>query len=198
MSVDFVQRGEVRFFSALEPLFVPIDSVVPADYNYNNGDLEEIQASIEDNGMFEVIKVRRATGEIIAGSHTWMVCKMMGSDVAPVVHYDVSEVEAKKMMVAHNETAKRARPDKGLLLALLDEITEETGDLRGTSVSEAEHKALRALEEAPLVLDETSQWPTFSVRVPPNVLHDFMRLTEQADTDRGRFEMMMRMAGWKK
>lgn len=191
----FLRSGMVRFHADLEPLMRPIDSISPAPYNYNNGDVEVITQSVEMNGMYRPVYVQKATGHIIAGNHTWMACKTLGSNTIPVVLLDVDDTTAKRIMVEDNEAARKAIPDSGLLLSLLDEIHDETGEYLA-SVTERDVEVLRALNEIPLDTDEFGQWPTFSVKVPPNVLRGFMHLTREADDDRGRFELMLRLAGW--
>lgn len=192
----FIRSGMVRFHEDLEPLMRPIDSVKPAPYNYNNGDVDLIAESIETNGMYRPIYVQRSTGHIIAGNHTWMACKQLGADSIPFVVLDVSDVEAKRLMVTDNETARHSQPDSGLLLALLSEIEEAEGDVRGSGMTDQDVEVLRHLNEIPLEHDEFGQWPTFTVKLPPHVLRAFMNMTREADDDRSRFELLLRLAGW--
>jgi ParB-like chromosome segregation protein Spo0J len=192
----FVRSGMVRFHAGLEPLMYPIDEVTPAPYNFNNGDLDAITQSVETSGMYRPIYVQRSSGHIIAGNHTWMACKALGADTVPIVFLDVDDVQAKRIMVADNQTANLAQPDNGLLMALLDEINDEAGDLTGTGFTDRDLETLRALNEIPLETDEFGQWPTFTVKLPPNVLRAFMYLTDEADDDRARFELLLRLAGW--
>lgn len=145
----FVRSGMVRFHKDLVPLMQPIDEVLPAPYNYNNGDVEVIAKSIEMNGMYRPVQVQRSTGNIIAGNHTWMACQMLGAKAIPVVYLDVDDVTAKRIMVEDNEAARKAIKDNGLLLALLDEIHEETGEYLA-SITERDVEELRALAEMPL------------------------------------------------
>lgn len=185
----------VRFYPDLEPLMAPIDSMIPAPFNYNNGDVEEIAASVEKNGMYRPIQVWQKTDEILMGNHTWLAVKSLGAEVIPRVYCDVDEITAKRLMVADNEIARRARPDNGLLLPLLDQIKDAEG-LIGTGVTEGELEVLRQLNQIPLETDEFGQWPTFSVQLPPNVLQGFRYMTREADDDRQAFELLLRLAGW--
>lgn len=191
----FVRSGMVRFHGDLEKMLTPIDSVQPAPFNYNNGDVEVICESIEMNGMYRPIFVQRSTGYIIAGNHTWLACKALDAHDVPVVMLDVDDVTAKRIMIEDNEAARKAIPDNGLLFGLLSQIKEETGTLLA-SVTEQDYEVLKALNEIPLETDEFGQWPTFTVKVPPHVLQAFMYLTRQAEDDRGRFELLLRLAGW--
>lgn len=189
----FVRSGMVRFHEELEPLMRPIDSVEPAPYNYNNGDVEALASSVEVSGMYRPVYVQKSTGLIIAGNHTWLACKALGADVIPVIVLDVDDAGAKRIMVADNHIASLAQPDHGLLLALLDEIPSPE---IGTGLSEHDIEVIRALNDIPLDTDDFAQWPTFTVKVPPHVLRGFMFMTREADDDRQRFELILRLAGW--
>lgn len=191
----FLRSGMVRFHESLGPLMEHIDSISPAPYNYNSGDVEVIEHSIEMNGMYRPVYVQSATGDIIAGNHTWMACKKLGSGVVPVVRLDVDDTTAKRIMIEDNEAARKAVPDHGLLLTLLDEIHAETGEYL-SSITERDVEVLRALNEIPLESDEFGQWPTLTFQVPPGARRAFYRMTEGADTDSDRFQLLLRLAGW--
>lgn len=193
----FLRSGRVRFHNGLAPLMCPIDSITPAPYNYNNGDVDAVCESIETSGMYRPVYVQQSTGNIIAGNHTWSACKELGADVVPVVYLDVDDSKARRIMVADNQIASLAQPDNGLLVALLDEIDDEYG-LLGTGLTQMEVERLRLLNDIPLDTEEDSfgSWPTFTVKVPPHVMREFMWRTRGADDDRQRFEMLLRLAGW--
>lgn len=191
-----LRSGMVAFYKDLEPLMRPIDAVEPAPYNYNNGDVDAISESIEINGVYRPIYVQQSTGHIIAGNHTWMACKRLGAEQVPVVVLDVSDTQAKRIMVADNQTARLAEPDNGLLVSLLNEIEHEAGALLGTGFSDKDAETLRHLNEIPLETEDFAQWPTFSVQLPPHVLREFRYRTREAEDDRQAFELMMRFAGW--
>lgn len=191
----FLRSGFVKFHRDLAPLMHDINSVVPAPYNYNNGDVEMIARSVEMNGMYRPIYVQRSTGYILAGNHTWMACQTLDAHAIPVVMLDVDDVTAKRIMVEDNEAAKKSVADNGLLLALVNEIHDETGEYLA-SISERDVEILEHLNQIPLETDEFAQWPTFSVRLPPHVLRAFMGMTKEAGDDRSRFELLLRLAGW--
>lgn len=193
---DWLVSGQVRFHKSLGPLLVDIDSVHPAPYNYNNGDVDAIEQSIRHVGMYRPIYVQASTEDIVAGNHTWLACKQMESRVIPRIDLDWDDEKAKRAMVADNEIARKAQPDKGLLLDLLDQIKEHTGDIEGTGITEEEMDTLRALNDIPLDTEEFAQWPTFTVQVPPHVLRGFRYMTREADDDRQAFELILRLAGW--
>lgn len=192
----FLRSGMVRFHEGLAPLLQPIDSVSPAPYNYNNGDIDALSESIEINGVYRPVYVQASTRHIIAGNHTWMAVKGLGAEAIPVVALDVDDQHAKRIMIADNQTARLAEPDNGLLLALLAEIKDETAGMLGTGMSEKDYEVLQALNEIPFDADEFARWPVISVRVPPHVKAAWLEMTSDAVSDRERFELMMRRAGW--
>lgn len=191
-----LHSGHVKFHESLQPLMVGIDEVERHPENYNNGAVEEIERSIEINGMYRPIFVQRETGFIIAGNHTWEVCKSMGADMIPVVYLDVDEIEALQIMLADNEVARLAMPDNAALLATLNRIQEEGGDITSTGKTERDMEALQHLADIANEYDEFAQWPTITVQVPPAVRKAYLHMTREADTDRDRFELMLRFAGW--
>lgn len=192
-----IRSGMVKFHESLGPLMRDIDSIQPAPYNYNNGDVEAVAQSIEVSGMYRPVYVQASTGHIIAGNHTWLACKTLGAEEVPVVELDVDDTGAKRIMVADNKIAQMAQPDTGLLLALLREIdSDET--LVGTGFTDEDMAVLEHLNNIPLEheSDSYAQWPTFSVKVPPHVLRGFHYMTREADDDRQKFELVLRLAGW--
>lgn len=189
----YLRSGRVRFHRALAPLMVPIDSVEPSPFNYNNGDVERIIESIQAVGMYRPIQVQASTGLITSGNHTWVACKEMGAEYIPVIPAEWSDDDAKRQMVGDNEIARLAVPDRGLLLNLLNDLPDPEV---GTGLTERDIAVLRALEDIPLDTQEFASWPTFTVQLPPSVLADFMFMTKEAETDRERFELLMKLAGW--
>lgn len=191
-----VRSGMVTFHDEVQDKLVAIDSVRPHPDNYNNGDVEKIMDSIVTNGMYRPVVVQRSTGFVLAGNHTWMACKELDSEHIPVTYLDVDDVTAKKIIVADNEIARQAKPDRGLLQALLDDINSHDS-LVGTGFNAAELEALRALNDIPA--EDTSdhmQWPTLCFQLPPHAKKAFYDLTEQAGGDNERFALLIRLAGW--
>jgi hypothetical protein len=188
--------GSVAYHDDLAPLMQDIDSVHPHPENYNNGDTSDIRDSIMVSGMYRPIYVQRSTGDIVAGNHAWGVCKELGATQIPLVQLDIDNTTAKRIMVADNEIARNARPDNGLLLALLTELSE-TDTLIGTGYDDQRLLQLATYVEMPMD-DESDHksWPSLCFQVPPHVKEAFLAMTDVAGGDRERFELMMRLAGW--
>lgn len=191
--MGFIWSGRVRYFEALKPLLVPIDSVHPAPYNYNNGDVEFIEESILAEGMYRPIQTQEATDDIVIGNHTWMACKALDADLIPVVPLPVSTETATRLMIADNEIARRAMPDKGLLLDLLARVNNPHV---GTGLTERDIEVMTLMEMIPLETNEFAQWPSFTAQMPPHVMKAFMHYTRECDTDACRIELLLRLAGW--
>jgi hypothetical protein len=191
-----ILSGGVRFHDSLEPLMVPIDSVQPHPENYNDGDVDEIRASIRGIGMYGPIKVQSSTGHIVAGNHTWLVCKELGAQTIPVVALDIDDLTAKRVLVYDNGTARRAKPDHAALLSLLDQISDGVGTLEGSGYTDFDREAIKALADIPLEYDEFAQWPTLTLQVHPRLLKAYHHITREADTASDKFEVLLRLAGW--
>lgn len=192
-----IRSGEVLFHADLEPLMVPIDSVHQHPENYNCGDVEALAESIHHNGMYRPIYVQESTGYIIAGNHTWTACKELHSDKVPVVMLDVDHEQALKIMLADNRIASLAMPDDGLLLNLLEKLAVNSADaLAGTGYNAHDLEVLKHLQDIPNENDEFGQWPTLTIQVHPRTRAAFYNMTNEADGDRERFELLLRLAGW--
>lgn len=146
VATDWIRSGDVRYHADLERLLVDIDSVTQHPDNYNNGDLDAITESIETNGMYRPVYAQRSTGYLVAGNHTWVVCKSLHALQIPVVFLDVSDIAAKRILVSDNQIASLAMPDPGMLLQLLEELEAAEG-LMGTGVDPSELDRLRNLAD---------------------------------------------------
>jgi len=185
----------VAFHESLQPLLVDIDSVEPHDSNYNNGDVELITDSIVTNGMYRPIYVQKDTNKIVAGNHTWLACKELGATQIPVIMLDMDELTALRVMVGDNEIAKKAQPDTGQLVEILERLNAECG-LLGTGMTELELDQLRALNELPLESPEHASWPTLCFQIHPSLRDAFYEMTKIAGGENERFGLLLKLAGW--
>lgn len=192
-----IRDGQVRYHEDLVNTLVPIDNVQQHPENYNNGDVEQIIDSIVTDGMYRTISVQRSTGYIVAGNHTWEACKHLDATQIPVTYLDISENTARRIMLKDNRLASLARPDRAAELALLQSVQEHSDEgLRGVGYTEADVEVIKMLAEMPLETDEFAQWPTLSIQLHPRILRAFRHVTREADNDRDRFEVLLRLAGW--
>lgn len=83
---------------------VAIDSIRPYGKNPRIGNTAAIADSLAQNGQFRPIVVNKATGEILAGNHTWKAAKSLGWNRINIVYVDVDEEKAKRIVLADNRT----------------------------------------------------------------------------------------------
>jgi hypothetical protein len=108
--------------------------------NPNRGDEAVIDESIDVNGWYGAVTAQKSTGYIVAGNHRYRVAKAKGMKEIPVIWKDVDDESALRIMLADNQTARRADPDEEKLTALLQSLP----DLGGTGYD----SALSPLEQA--------------------------------------------------
>lgn len=196
----WLRSGIVRFFEALRPLMVPIDSVQPHPGNNNNGDEDVVRESILVNGMYRPVQFQQSTGYVLAGNTTWNVVKSLDALCIPVVGLPVNDIEALRILHVDNASAAQAKIDEGLTLEILQKIRDYEGSLEGTGVTDAQLAIMEHQAEVPLEfdVDPYEGWPTLSAQVAPETFRAFMEMTEDAEDDgnRGRLEYLMKMTGW--
>lgn len=119
----------VRFPKKVEPLLVPIEQVHQHPDNPNNGDLDELIASIQRFGFVTVITADAKTGEIIAGNHRYQALLALGATRIPVLWVDHwGNDDRLGYLVGDNEIGRRARMDKSALAEILTYLkTTEMG-----------------------------------------------------------------------
>lgn len=188
-----IHDGLVRYHDDLKNLMVDINDLQPHPANPNNGDLDAVAESIQVNGMYRPIYAQTSTRTILAGHTTWGACHELGATHVPVLWLDIDDKTALKIVLADNKTAHLATLDPALEAAALLSLDD---DLDGTGYT-PDLELLTRLAETPLTdTDLQDPWPTLCVQVPPHVRNAYLSLTSAAGSDRERFEMMLRLAGW--
>jgi DNA modification methylase len=134
--------------------YVPIDDLVPFPGNPRRGNVAAIKHSLEQNGQYRPIVVRRQTMEVLAGNHTMQAAKELGWTEIAVTFVDCDEEQAKRIALVDNRTNDLATYDDAELAALLTELPS----LEGTGYDQA------ALDE---LLDSLSPAPVLEDEVPP-------------------------------
>ncbi len=128
---------------------VPITMIEQHPDNANNGDLEAIETSLEVNGLYAPILVQRSTGYIVAGNHRYVAAMGLGATSMPVIYLDISEIEAKRIMVADNRTARLGMDDEAQMAALLSDLFATDPGLAGTGYSYDDFDRIRvSMDEA--------------------------------------------------
>jgi ParB-like chromosome segregation protein Spo0J len=132
----------IRFHPALADLMVPAQSLFPNPENANNGDVDEIVASILTNGCYRPVYAT-GDGEIVAGHHLYAALLELGAVMVPVMYVEADESGARRIMLADNRIAALAKTDDALLLQLLQMVSHEDKGLTGTGFDERYLAALR-------------------------------------------------------
>lgn len=117
----------VRIPVTLRPLEVPVGELRPYAANPRNGDTEALRASLEAHGQYRPVVVRKGTGEILAGNHTYAAAVELGWDRIAATFVDVDEDEAKRIVLVDNRTSDLAGYDDGALVALLQSLPDTAG-----------------------------------------------------------------------
>lgn len=101
--------------------------------NPNRGDELSIAESIDYNSWYGAVVAQKSTGYILAGNHRFRAAVELGYKEIPVIWKDVDDEAALRIMLADNQTARRADPDEEKLTAILQSLP----DLGGTGYDSA-------------------------------------------------------------
>lgn len=124
---------------------IAVELLDPHPQNPNRGDLAVIEESMEINGFYGAVTVRvspetRGRYQILAGEHRWRTATKKGAEFVPCIVVDADDVEAARIMLVDNESAKRSSYDPHKLTAVLATL----GSIDGTGFDLA---ALEDFEE---------------------------------------------------
>lgn len=183
--------GEI---SVLDTRTVPIVQLKMYYKNPNRGDTALIMESIKQNGQFRpvVVNIGNFTGrrnEILAGNHTYMAMRKLGREEILASFVDVDDDQARRIVLADNETAAKGNTDDALVAELLSSLSDYTG----TGYSEAEVNAIfadmaEAAEEAEKeAAKDAAEREAFrddpDYQEPDEYAEDFADEREEPDTD---------------
>lgn len=133
---------------------VKTSSLKPFDGNPRVGDVGAIAKSLEKNGQYRPIVVRRETDEILAGNHTWKAARSLKWATIKVTYVEnISDEDARRIVLADNRYADLGSYDNEALSALLSSLPNLDGtgydddflkDLLGDVSSESAKDALES------------------------------------------------------
>lgn len=107
---------------------LPIDIFVPYPGNPRIGDVDAIARSLQVNGQYRPIVVRRDTREILAGNHTWKAAKSLGWETILVTYVDgITDTQAARIVLADNRFGDLGSYNVPDLTALLDSLPSLEG-----------------------------------------------------------------------
>lgn len=142
----------------------PLDDLILLPGNPRKGDVSKIADSLARFGQLKPIVVDN-DGVILAGNHTYQAARMLGwSQVAAVTASELEGAERSAFALADNRLSDLATYEDEALLAMIQTVQEETGDLTGVGydldfVDELEREVAAAGQE-PVSGDEryTPAW----------------------------------------
>ena len=111
----------------LAEMMVGIDTVRPYPGNPRKGDIALLAESLKTNGQYRPIVVNRASGEILAGNHTWLAARKLGWSEIAATYVDVDDATARRIVLVDNRSADNASYDDVALDALLDTVIRDEG-----------------------------------------------------------------------
>lgn len=117
---------------------VPVAVLETHPDNPRRGDVGSVTESIDANGFYGVCIVQKSSNKILVGNHRYLSAIQNGADVIPVIWIDVSDEEAKRIMLTDNKTSDAAKYDENALGAILAELIESEDGLKGTGYSNVE------------------------------------------------------------
>lgn len=137
---------------------VKVDDLVTHPDNARKGNLDRIEESIRVNGFYGALIVQKGTKRIIAGNHRYLAAKNLGIKEVPVLWLDVSDDEARRILLADNRSNDLASYDDTMLAELLRAAQDTTG-LEGTGFDEVDLQDLLMALEPQISLDDlANEW----------------------------------------
>jgi len=151
----------------LQPLAVPIDQLRTLTGNPRRGDVDAVARSLGAFGQRKPIVARSATGEVIAGNHTFMAAQRLGWTEIAVVWVEDDETTAKAFALADNRTSELGGYDTEALAEMIADVLAEDADLLAAA-------SFTADDLADLLADTTDaeELPEPETRVAPVKLAD--------------------------
>ena len=116
----------IRYLFDTEGMMTPVENIRTHPDNDNNGDIDEIVASMRATGVYRPIYASRETGYILAGNHTYLALLELGARYVPVQWIDADDVAELRILAADNKIARNARPDPALTADLLRKIIDRS------------------------------------------------------------------------
>ena len=134
---------------------VAIGSLTSYPVNPRRGDIDAIASSLAAHGQYRPIVVQSSTNFVLAGNHTLKAAKKLGWKKIKITRVDVSEEQARKIVLADNRISDLAGYNEPLLKSLLNALPELDGT--GFTASEVEtlDRLLSGEQKEPLGTSKT-------------------------------------------
>lgn len=138
--------GDAWAMPSLEPLLVPIDTLLLYPGNPRRGDQEAITSSIRDHGLYAGVVTQTTTSHTLVGNHRLRSLLDLGATMAPSTPADVDDTRAAQIVARDNLTSDRGGYDDTEQLALLEALAAQD-QLPGSGYSADDLDALRRVAE---------------------------------------------------
>lgn len=123
-------------FSTKEVEMISVEELKTHPSNPRQGDIGAIVESMRVHGFYGALIVQKETNYILAGNHRFKAAKSLGYSKVPVMFVEVSEEEAKRILLVDNKTSDLATYDEHELLSILAELNKTPLGLEGTGFDE--------------------------------------------------------------
>lgn len=106
---------------------VAIETLTPYPGNARKGDLNVIKQSLREHGQYRTIVVQESTGYVLAGNHTYQAAVEEGFTNIDATFVDVTDDQAKKIVLVDNRSNDLAEYDMTALAELLASLDTYEG-----------------------------------------------------------------------
>lgn len=106
---------------------VPIDQLTTHPENPRRGDVAAIRSRLQRYGQYSPLVAQRSTGHILVGNHRHLAARELGWTHVNVHWLDVSDEQARRILLDDNRTTDKAAYDDRALAELLATL-EPVGD----------------------------------------------------------------------
>ena len=163
----------------------PITELHAYKKNPRRGDIAGIAESLETNGQFRPIIVRKETKEILAGNHTWFAAQKLGWETISVTFLEgLTDQEALRIVLADNRYSDRATYDNDILAELLGMIELPGTGYTPTDISELLEQI--APDELPQenIYTSLTLAPQYEIVGPQPKINDLVDMTKSRELSR--------------
>lgn len=126
-----------------ETTLEPTSSLTPHPENPRRGATHAIVESIRAHGFYGALIAQRSTRHVIAGNHRLAAAIEAGLDAVPVIWLDVTDEQARRILLADNRTSDLGGYDTAALADLLANLPETA--LIGTGYDASDAASLLAV-----------------------------------------------------
>lgn len=111
---------------------IPVGDIETHPENPRRGSVDTIVESMREHGQYRPVVVQRSTGYVLAGNHTLLAARKIGMPSIAVTYVDVSDAEARRIMLVDNRAADSGSYNNESLVSLLEMTEADFGGLVGT------------------------------------------------------------------